>query len=181
MTPTLASLSLAAVASEVDSEQVISATFNVQLAVGAGMLVLCVLVHGIGLFTLSRVLGSDIEKRFENVQPLSFRGTGFTLIVVASIILIHFIEVWLFAFLYDYLRALPTFQDALYFSTISYSTIGYNDASIAKDWRMIAALEGMLGVILLGWSTAFLVRVLGKLESNDTMREPMPSQRTASD
>jgi hypothetical protein len=173
--PTLASLPLAAVASEVDSEQVISATFSVQLAVGAGMLVLCVLVHGIGLFTLSRVLGSDIEKRFENVQPLSFRGTGFTLIVVASIILIHFIEVWLFAFLYDYLRALPTFQDALYFSTISYSTIGYNDASIAEDWRMIAALEGMLGVILLGWSTAFLVRVLGKLESDNRARSSPPS------
>lgn len=175
MPPTLASLPLAAVASEVDSEQVISATFNVQLAVGAGMLVLCVLVHGIGLFTLSRVLGSDIEQRFEDVQPLSFRGTGFTLIVVASIILIHFIEVWLFAFLYDYLRALPTFQDALYFSTISYSTIGYNDASIAEDWRMIAALEGMLGVILLGWSTAFLVRVLGKLESDNRARSSPPS------
>ena len=175
MPPTLASLPLAAVASEVDSEQVISATFNVQLAVGAGMLVLCVLVHGIGLFTLSRVLGSDIEQRFEDVQPLSFRGTGFTLIVVASIILIHFIEVWLFAFLYDYLRALPTFQDALCFSTISYSTIGYNDASIAEDWRMIAALEGMLGVILLGWSTAFLVRVLGKLESENRARSSPPS------
>jgi hypothetical protein len=175
MPPTLASLPLAAMASEVDSEQVISATFNVQLAVGAGMLVLCVLVHGIGLFTLSRVLGSDIEQRFEDVQPLSFRGTGFTLIVVASIILIHFIEVWLFAFLYDYLRALPTFQDALYFSTISYSTIGYNDASIAEDWRMIAALEGMLGVILLGWSTAFLVRVLGKLESDNRARSSPPS------
>ena len=171
----LASLPLAAMASEVDSEQVISATFNVQLAVGAGMLVLCVLVHGIGLFTLSRVLGSDIEQRFQDVQPLSFRGTGFTLIVVASIILIHFIEVWLFAFLYDYLRALPTFQDALYFSTISYSTIGYNDASIAEDWRMIAALEGMLGVILLGWSTAFLVRVLGKLESDNRARSSPPS------
>ena len=175
MPPTLASLPLAAVASEVDSEQVISATFHVQLAVGAGMLVLCVLVHGIGLFTLSRVLGSDIEQRFQDVQPLSFRGTGFTLIVVASIILIHFIEVWLFAFLYDYLRALPTFQDALYFSTISYSTIGYNDASIAEDWRMIAALEGMLGVILLGWSTAFLVRVLGKLESENRARSSPPS------
>ena len=175
MPPTLANLPLAAVASEVDSEQVISATFNVQLAVGAGMLVLCVLVHGIGLFTLSRVLGSDIEQRFQDVQPLSFRGTGFTLIVVASIILIHFIEVWLFAFLYDYLRALPTFQDALYFSTISYSTIGYNDASIAEDWRMIAALEGMLGVILLGWSTAFLVRVLGKLESDNRAISSPPS------
>jgi hypothetical protein len=37
---------------------------------------------------------------------------------------------------------------------------------------MIAALEGMLGVILLGWSTAFLVRVLSKLEGDDTADRP---------
>lgn len=168
--------------SEVDGQQVISATFDEQLAVGAGMIALCVLIHGIGLFTLRRtLLGQDPDSRFANVEPLSFRGTGFTLLVVLSIIFIHFVEVWLFAFVYDFLRALPTFQEALYFSTISYSTIGYNDASIAKEWRMIAALEGMLGVILLGWSTAFLVRVLSKLEGDDPPRQPTPRQRPASD
>ena len=87
--------------------------------------------------------------------------------MVFAIIFVHFVEVWLFAFLYDYLRALPNFQEALYFSTISYATIGYNDASIAEQWRMVAALEGMLGIILLGWSTAFLVRIIGRLESED--------------
>lgn len=152
---------------EVDGEQVISATFDEQLLVGALMIALCVLIHGIGLFTLRRVIvGRDLEERFAQVEPLSLRGTGFTLAIVFSVILIHFIEVWVFAFLYDYLRALPNFREALYFSTISYSTIGYSDASIADQWRMVAALEGMLGVILLGWSTAFLVRVMSKLEGD---------------
>lgn len=164
----------------VDGHQVLSATFDEQLAIGAGMIALCVLIHGIGLFTLRRtLLGQHPEQRFANIEPLSLRGTAFTLLAVLSIILIHFVEVWLFAFLYDYLRALPTFRDALYFSTISYSTIGYNDASIADEWRMIAALEGMLGVILLGWSTAFLVRVIGNLEGNEPadpprLRDPRP-------
>ena len=164
---------------EVDGEQVISATFDEQLAVGAGMIALCVLIHGVGLFTLRRlVVGKDLEERFADVRPLSFRGTSFTLLIVFSIIFIHFVEVWLFAFLYDFLRALPTFQDALYFSTISYATIGYNDASIARDWRMIAALEGMLGVILLGWSTAFLVRVLSKIEGDGGQaRNPSASKQ----
>jgi len=63
-------------------------------------------------------------------------------------------------------RALPSFREALYFSTISYATIGYSDEAIAREWRMVAALEGILGVILLGWSTAFFVRVLGRLERN---------------
>ena len=132
------------------------------------MIALCVLIHGIGLFTLRRlVVGRNAQERFADLRPLSLRGTGFTLIVVFAIIFVHFVEVWLFAFLYDYLRALPNFQEALYFSTISYATIGYNDASIAEQWRMVAALEGMLGIILLGWSTAFLVRIIGRLESED--------------
>jgi len=65
-------------------------------------------------------------------------------------------------------RALPDFRESLYFSTISYATIGYSDEAIVREWRMVAALEGILGVILLGWSTAFFVRVLGRLEDQSS-------------
>jgi hypothetical protein len=116
------------------------------------------------------------EERIEKLEALSFRGTLFTLATVFALILIHFIEIWLFAFLFDYVGALDTFEDALYFSTISYSTIGYNDTSIAHEWRMIGALEGILGIILLGWSTAFFVRVLGRLESDPRHPWHPPSQ-----
>lgn len=151
-----------------DNEQVISATFNGQLAIGAGMIALCVIIHGMGLFTIQRVIsGETMKARFEELRPLSITGAGFTLIAVSAIIFIHFVEIWLFAFLYDFLGALHSFSESLYFSTISYATIGYSDASIHDQWRMVAALEGILGVILLGWSTAFFVRVLGRLEGEE--------------
>lgn len=146
-------------------QQVLDATFNMQLAVGAGMIALCVVIHGVGLFTLQRAMrGEAAEERFKRLNPLSFRGTVFTLLVVFALIFLHFVEIWLFAFLYAYVGAQWNFQNALYFSTISYATIGYNDTSIAHQWRMVGALEGILGVILLGWSTAFFVRLLGRLE-----------------
>jgi hypothetical protein len=148
--------------------QVIGATFNEQLAVGAGMIALSVMIHGIGLFTLARLVrGKHPQERFDRLEPLSIRGGLFTLMTVFALIFVHFVEIWLFAFLYDFLGALPNFQEALYFSTISYSTIGYSDAAIASEWRMVAALEGILGVILLGWSTAFFVRILARLEGED--------------
>lgn len=160
-----------------DDQQVIDATFSMQLGVGALMIAVCVVIHGIGLFTLHRaVVGEESEERFKNLQPLSFRGTLFTLGTVFALIFIHFVEIWLFAFLYDYLGALRNFQESLYFSTISYATIGYSDASIADQWRMVAALEGILGVILLGWSTAFFVRLLGRMEG-DHVRRPPPDTR----
>ena len=148
--------------------QVISATFNEQLLIGAAMIALCVIIHGIGLFTIQGVLTREaIKQRVSSMRRLSFFGTLFILLSVFAIIFIHFVEIWLFAFLYSYLGALHTFSEALYFSTISYSTAGYSDALIHEQWRMIAALEGILGVILLGWSTAFFVRVLGRLEGDD--------------
>ncbi len=149
-------------------EQVISATFNEQLLVGVGMIAFCVVIHGVGLFTLRRIIyGQNPKQRFGEIRPLSLRGAMLTLFTVFALVFIHFVEIWSFAFLYDFLGALRNFQDALYFSTISYATIGYSDAAIAKEWRMIAALEGILGIILLGWSTAFFVRVLGRLEGDD--------------
>ena len=143
----------------------ISATFNEQLLTGAAMIALCVVIHGMGLFTLGRLMhGERAEKRLDRMQALSLHGALFTLFIVFSLIALHFVEIWLFAFLYAYVHALRNFQDALYFSTISYATIGSSDASIAHAWRQVAAIEGLLGVILLGWSTAFFVRLLNRLE-----------------
>lgn len=148
-----------------DNEQVLAATFSEQLAIGAGMIALCVIIHGMGLFTIQRLVSGDSMKaKVEQLRPLSITGASFTLLAVFALILLHFVEIWLFAFLYDYLGALHSFAEALYFSTISYATIGYSDASIHNEWRMVAATEGVLGVILLGWSTAFFVRILGRLE-----------------
>lgn len=145
---------------------VISATFSDQLLVAAGMIALCVVIHGIGLFTLRRMMhGERAEERIEQMQPLSLHGTLFTLFIVFALIAVHFVEIWLFAFLYDFLGAVRTFESALYVSTASYTTIGISDGSIERHWRLVAAIEGLLGFILLSWSTAFFIRVLNRLES----------------
>lgn len=149
---------------------VISATFNEQLAVSAGMIALCVVIHGVGLFTLRRVVQSErAVERLKRMEALSLRGALVTVLVVFALIFVHFIEIWLFAFLYDFVGALRNFQDALYFSTSSYATLG-SDGPISHQWRLVGAIEGLLGIILLGWSTAFFVRVLNHLE-----RDPPPS------
>ncbi len=57
-------------------------------------------------------------------------------------------------------------EDALYFSTISYSTVGYNDTHIAPEWRLLGAFESILGMVLIGWSTAFFFRILGRIEAH---------------
>jgi hypothetical protein len=75
-------------------------------------------------------------------------------------------EIWLFTFVYLGLGAIGGLEDALYFSTISYSTVGYNDTHIDPAWRLLGAFQSILGMVLIGWSTAFFFRMLGRIEAH---------------
>lgn len=136
-----------------------------EFAVSSVMVVLCVTIHGFGLFGLSRLMRTErARERIEQINPLSPRGTIFTLAIVIAIVILHGAEIWLFAFVYLALEAVHNFEQALYFSTISYSTVGYSDLHILPDWRLLGAFESILGVILMGWSTAFFFRMLTRID-----------------
>lgn len=136
-----------------------------QFAVSTFMLILCVLIHGVGLFSLSRAMRSERAiERLKRIDPLSLRGGMFTLFVVLSLFVLHGLEIWLFAFAYMAIGAIGSLESALYFSTISYSTVGYSDTTVLGDWRLVGPFESILGMILLGWSTAFFFRMLSRID-----------------
>lgn len=138
-----------------------------QFAVSSAMLVVCVVIHGLGLAGLSRALRTEASiERMERITPLSAQGALFTLGVVLAIVALHGLEIWLFALAFLGTGAVAGLENALYFSTISYSTVGYNDTHVAPDWRLLGAFESILGLILLGWSTAFFFRMLGRIDAH---------------
>ena len=138
-----------------------------QFAVATAMVVVCVVIHGLGLFSLNRAVRTEASvERLRKINPLSLRGAAFTLSTVLAIIALHGIEIWAFALVYLSVGAIPTLEGALYFSTISYSTVGYNDTHILTDWRLVGAFESILGVVLLGWSTSFFFRMLGRIDAH---------------
>ena len=139
----------------------------VNFAVSSAMLVLCVAIHGFGLFSLNKAMRSEAnEERMRRMTALSFRGAVFTLFIVLSLFLLHGIEIWAYAVVYLIVGAAANLHDALFFSTISYSTVGYNDHFIVERWRLLGAFESILGMILIGWSTAFLFRMLGRIDAH---------------
>jgi hypothetical protein len=136
-----------------------------QFAVSSVMVVFCVVVHGVGLFGLNQAMRSEAAvERLRHIAPLSPRGALFTLGAVIAMLALHGIEIWLFALVYLALGAIPALEPALYFSTISYSTVGYSDVHIAPQWRLLGAFESVLGIFLLGWSTAFFFRMIGRID-----------------
>ena len=108
--------------------------------------------------------GESREEHAHHIPPMSLRGIGFTLALVLALFALHGVEIWIFTIAYLVVGALPTVEAALYFSSISYATIGYSDEYIDPGWRLVAAFEGIVGIVLLGWSTAFFVRLLGRID-----------------
>jgi Ion channel len=135
-----------------------------QLAISTAMVILTVIIHGLGLSLLAKMVRIEFhEERVHHVPPLSRRSLFFTLALVLGLFLLHGIEIWLYAFFFVAVGAVATLETAVYFSTISYAGIGYDDRYIEPAWRLVSAIEGINGLLLLGWSTAFFVTLVTRL------------------
>jgi hypothetical protein len=136
----------------------------VELALATLMVIYTVIVHGVGLFWLTRVLRIELrEEAQQHIAPFSPRALAFTIGMVLGLFVIHSIEIWSYAALYLELGAVVDLRAAVYFSTITYAAIGYDDYALNPDWQILAAIEGINGVILLGWSTGFFVTGITRL------------------
>jgi hypothetical protein len=124
------------------------------LCVGTLVISLTVLIHTFGLIAITRVMA-------HLVALFRMHGRRSRVIAMISVVMGLFavmtVEVWLRAGIYRLLRILSDFETALYFSTITFSTVGYGDVVPAPGWRILAALEGVNGFLLIGWSTAYLI------------------------
>lgn len=136
----------------------------IQLLVSTLMVIVTVVIHGFGLAFLGRMLRGEVHVEMaHHVPSFSIRNMGFTLALVLALFVLHGIEIWLYAFLYEGIGAVDSLETAVYFSTISYAGIGYDDRYITSAWRLVAAVEGINGLLLLGWSTAFFVTIVARL------------------
>ncbi len=133
--------------------------FN-QLILATLMVLATAIIHLVGLAMLVRVLKSHSKLLGRlKIMPLTL-----VLSAAIGIIAVHTVEIWLYAALYLYLGCFSGFEEALYFSTVTYSSIGYGDVLMPHQWRVLGAIEGAAGIIMLGISTAFLVSLLTQLK-----------------
>jgi hypothetical protein len=133
-----------------------------ELLIATAMVVLTVILHGWGLAWLARLLRVEAldSQASGRLSLVSARAVGFTIAAVLGLFVLHGVEIWLYALLYNGLGAIPDFRIAVFYSTATYAAIGYGENEIAESWRLLGSIEGINGVVLLGWSTAFFIRVI---------------------
>jgi hypothetical protein len=126
----------------------------VNLALGTVIISATVVIHTFGLVWVTHGMNWLTDK----VRPQAHRSRVLAMnSVVIGIFAVLTVEVWLWAACYYALGVFGDFETALYFSTSTFSTVGYGDVITSQEWRMLAGLESVNGFLLIGWSTAYLV------------------------
>ena len=128
----------------------------------AGLVVGIVLLHYESLSWFGRVLKARVFHHRAKIATLIFAQLG-----------LHIVEIWLFAVGYQVLTVWPDygaiapyygavtpstpggFLDLVYFSAVTYTTLGYGDFVATGAVRFLCGMEALTGLVLITWSASF--------------------------
>lgn len=134
---------------------------GVQIGAAALLAVLMIVIHSVGLIEVSRRLHLRQEelrdRHFDYSAVLLMAGLGLLLFAL------HLVEILIFAAFYLWVGAIARVEAAFYFSASAYATLGTTNDFFSDQWRLVGAIEALVGFILIGWSTAFMVSTVNRL------------------
>ena len=61
------------------------------------------------------------------------------------------------------MNAIQGFERALYFSMVTFTTLGYGDIVLHERWRLLASSEAANGVIMFSWTTAIVIAAVQRV------------------
>ena len=128
------------------------------------LLALTVAIHAAGLArVLRRYPGSSLP-----LDTQAWPVTWLLIRVAWLLIVLHLVEIAVWALFYWWQQCLPDMESAFYFSGVTYTTVGYGDLVLPKEWRLLGAVEGLTGILMCGLSTGFFFAVVSRIFAGRT-------------
>ena len=93
----------------------------------------------------------------------SFANTIILLVSLMFILLSHTVQIWIRAVVFLWTNALPDWNTSIYFSLITYTSLGYGDVVLGEGLRIFGGFAAITGLLGFGISTAFVVAVVGRI------------------
>jgi len=83
--------------------------------------------------------------------------------LVVGLFLVSVLDAVMWAHVYLRVGAIEQLETALYFSMVTFTTLGYGDVTLPDDWRLLASFEAANGIMMFGWSTALVAAFIQRL------------------
>ena len=130
-----------------------------KLLIAWSLTALCVIVHAMGMTALMRWVNDWVAR----ANARYWFSTWMLVRTAGWIIFLHLIEIAVWAFFYTWKNTMPDLASAFYFSAVTYTTTGYGDLLLPKEWRLAGGVEALTGILMCGWSAAFFFAVVSRM------------------
>ena len=128
-----------------------------KLLVAWCLMSVCIAVHAAGVAAALRPLQrGGLPNRY-------WRSTWLFVGLAGWMVLLHLLEISVWALYYYWNGALLDIQTAFYFSAVTYTTTGYGDVVLPEPWRLVGGVEALTGILMCGWSTGFFFAVVSRM------------------
>lgn len=129
-----------------------------QLFIGSIVVTLSIIIEVIFIFiAVQRMSKLGETKVFSsNLLAMMFYLIGITL----WLLLAFSIVTWLWAFTLFGLGSFSSLEEALYFSMVAFTSLGFGDLILGENWRLLSGMIAANGLLLFGLNTAVLVETL---------------------
>lgn len=132
------------------------------LFIAASLIVATTILHAGGMMWSLRII-----KKTNHHTHTHLIHTLVVSRIVLLMFIVSFLEVLLWAETYRQLGALDGMEEAVYFSMVTYTTLGYGDITLDQNWRLLSSFEAANGIIMFGWTTAILISAVTHIYFGD--------------
>lgn len=132
-----------------------------ELLIAFSIVAVCLALHVVSIVVIADWMLDQRDQRKDTIRTFGY--IILLIIAFSAIIVLHMIEIAIWAVFYYGNSLFQDFETALYFSTTSYTTIGFGDVVLPRAWRMLGGIEGVTGVLLCGLSTAFVFAIVNAM------------------
>jgi hypothetical protein len=132
----------------------------VQMILGSVMIIFTTVIQGVFMITGIEMLQRRVTRK---VTRSDFESTLLLSYFVLWLFVATVLEVWAWAMLYRLIGAVASTEEALYFSTTTFTTLGFGDLTLDEQWRLLSSFEGANGLLMFGWSTALIFAAVQKI------------------
>ena len=131
---------------------------------GIALIAVSMVIHAVGMPATLTVA----DRLWRRCRPggSRFSVAGVSVLVVGSwmIVMVHLVEVAVWAQFLIWRGALASTPDAFYYALCQYATVG-SGLSLPTRWRLTGGMIAMAGLLTFAWSTAILLQLADQFEA----------------